>query len=774
MRVKLINNIFANRAQTFLFAIILLFSVSLNAATVYYVKPIASGAADGSSWNDAMANIQTAITNASSGDEVWIAAGTYYVPDADGFNPKEGVNVYGGFAGTENALGDRVKSDTDGDGTISAWEFTNETILSGDINGDDDYSDWPATIARDMTDNADHIYYQSGFFNTSVTIWGGLIIEGGNANGAEPHDRGAGCYSKKNFQLQNSYIRYNTAATKGGATYTDKGIINNCRAAYNSADQGAGFYLTSTSTGTYLQIDNNSATSSGGGLYLYSADANASYCNSFNNKVIDGLGGGVYILSATLSYSEVHSNTTNNQGGGIYNNIGSIENCDIHDNTNTDDGLGIGGGIYSNIGTIEGSLIYRNKSAASAGGVYIKESSIKNCKIYDNETSNASNNADGGGLHIADGATSTNLVIFNNKADDLGGGVYSRKAHMINCTVVNNFAGNEGGGIYNWEVESTILNSVAWGNKKDVNTSNEIYNKSAGPITYSATQGTAMTGTGETNNIGLNSGNAVDGTSPYFVLPTTFVGLSTNPTQVTELENANWDIASSSALIDAGTDVGAPATDIDGGTRSTTDIGAYEYGAEAATPICLKDFNATVEHGSILLTWVTASETENAAFNLYRNNELIATLDGQGTSTEEHVYGYSDNEIVAGIYNYVLADVNYAGEENLNFDKALSVTINETNLLPQSYTLGNAYPNPFNPSTTLSYSLKTAADVDLYIFDLTGKIIKSWTYAQQSAGWYSVKWNATNNNGLNLSSGIYFYSIKANDFVQTKKMLLMK
>ena len=773
-----------NKLVKMIISIFLLAMATALTASTYYIKPVATGTEDGSSWDNAMASIQTAITNASAGDEVWIAAGTYYVTDADGFNPKDGVDVYGGFAGTESTLSERAKSDLDSDGTIDAWEFTNTTILSGDLDyatNPDNYTSWPDNIGTSMDGNSDHVVYQSSNF-ANETIWGGLTIQGGNARDVNAttlsdHTQGGGCHSKRNFKLQNSYMLNNKANVEGGGSYNYHSDISYCRAAYNSADKGAGIYLYSKEIGYYsqadnCQVDNNNATGSGAGLHVHGEYASATHCDIFSNTTSRnttenprGEGGGVYVFEGNISYLEVYSNQCDGNGGGINCNAGSVENCKTYNNSITD--YGTGGGIYSNSGTITNSDFYENSATAAGGGVHIKtNATISNCKIYDNQTTTSY--GDGGGLNIETSSIAQNLLIYNNKTNDDGGGIYLKSATLINCTVANNHA-KDGGGIYvSTATLSEIKNTAIWGNTSSTSIPqiNDL-----GTITFTATEGSALTGTG---NIGLNTGNAVDATSPYFVLPTSFVGLSTNPTQVTELENANWDIASTSALKDAGTDVGAPETDIDGGVRSATDIGAYENGAEPATPICLKSFEANFEQGIINLTWITASETENAAFNLYKNNKLIASIAGHGTSTEEHVYTYTDNDIVVGTYTYILADVNYQGEENRMIDEAVNITISENNLLPTSYALADAFPNPFNPSTTLGYSLKTTADVDLFIFDLSGKVVKSWDFSQQSPGWYPIIWNGKNSQGFNLSSGIYFYTIKANDFVQTKKMVLMK
>ena len=95
-------------------------------------------------------------------------------------------------------------------------------------------------------------------------------------------------------------------------------------------------------------------------------------------------------------------------------------------------------------------------------------------------------------------------------------------------------------------------------------------------------------------------------------------------------------------------------------------------------------------------------------------------------------------------------------------------------LLPLSYILYSNYPNPFNPVTTLRYDLPKDSFVDVTVYDMLGNVINRLVNEVQNSGYKSVQWNATNNKGQPVSAGIYFYSIEAGDFRQTKKMILLK
>ena len=88
---------------------------------------------------------------------------------------------------------------------------------------------------------------------------------------------------------------------------------------------------------------------------------------------------------------------------------------------------------------------------------------------------------------------------------------------------------------------------------------------------------------------------------------------------------------------------------------------------------------------------------------------------------------------------------------------------------PVKYSLSQNHPNPFNPVTTISYSLPRSGDVTLIIYNLLGEEIARLVDGFQQAGEHTTVWNASN-----VSSGIYFYRLRAGDFTQTKKMVLLK
>ena len=112
------------------------------------------------------------------------------------------------------------------------------------------------------------------------------------------------------------------------------------------------------------------------------------------------------------------------------------------------------------------------------------------------------------------------------------------------------------------------------------------------------------------------------------------------------------------------------------------------------------------------------------------------------------------------------------------YSDVLSVTLEsmsvDGNQLPDVYALHYNYPNPFNPVTNLSYDHPEDAMVNIIIYDMMGRIVNNLVNENQSAGYKTLQWNATNNVGHPVSAGVYIYTIKTDKFTSTKKMILLK
>jgi flagellar hook assembly protein FlgD len=130
------------------------------------------------------------------------------------------------------------------------------------------------------------------------------------------------------------------------------------------------------------------------------------------------------------------------------------------------------------------------------------------------------------------------------------------------------------------------------------------------------------------------------------------------------------------------------------------------------------------------------------------------------------------------LYTYKISDI----EENTNietFHPAITVMadgniINHKDI-PKVFALHTNYPNPFNPETTIEFDLPKDASLQLKIYDVTGKLVRTYADGERwDAGYHSVVWDGKDERGKSLSSGMYFYRMITDEFNQTKQMLLLK
>ena len=182
----------------------------------------------------------------------------------------------------------------------------------------------------------------------------------------------------------------------------------------------------------------------------------------------------------------------------------------------------------------------------------------------------------------------------------------------------------------------------------------------------------------------------------------------------------------------------------------------------------LASFEAVPNDGMITLNWRTMSEIQNASWIIERDGEQIATLEGQGDKETATDYTYVDRDVVNGVtYSYSLKAVNYEGNEDVY--GPVTATPVAAGVLPSEFALSQNYPNPFNASTVIRYSLASDEHVTLKVYNVYGQEVANLVNADQKAGQYTVQWN-----GKNASSGVYFYTLNAGDFNETKKMVYTK
>jgi parallel beta-helix repeat protein len=592
----------------------------LFAQTIHYVQ--AGGTGDGSSWSNASGDLQAMINAAQSGDQVWVAAGTYTPTSGTdrtiSFLLKNGVPIYGGFAGGETVLSQRN------------WQ-TNVTILSGDIGNLGDNSDNSFHVVNgnstnstavldgftikggnaftyDLTDvyrNGGGMYNNASSPTLSNCTFSGNIAQltgGGmyNVNSSSPtlsnctflgntaHENGGGMYNENSSSpnLTNCSFSGNTAYTNlGGGMYNESSspTLTNCIFSGNTAENGGGMY----NNASYPKLTNCTFSGNttqtepgGGGMFNQSSSPTLTNC-LFSGNYSNWRGGGMLNLSSsspTLTDCTFSGNSCFEFGGGMSNENScnpKLINCSFSGNT-------IGGGMYNYASspTLTKCTFSENSANVDGGGMLNQASSnpkLTNCSFLGNSASRG-----GGTANEFSNPTFINCTFSENSALFLGGGMdnYASAPTLTNCSFSANRTDYEGGGMHNENSSApTLTNCILWGNP-----GGEIINEDGTPtVTYSIVQG-GYSGIGNKDQ------------SPLFV----------------DSANGNLHLQPCSPAIDAGIDAAnSTTTDLDGKQRKvrTIDMGAYEYqGALATATIAdAKALNKGVDVNTVYIGYAPAS-----------------------------------------------------------------------------------------------------------------------------------------------------------------------
>jgi hypothetical protein len=118
--------------------------------------------------------------------------------------------------------------------------------------------------------------------------------------------------------------------------------------------------------------------------------------------------------------------------------------------------------------------------------------------------------------------------------------------------------------------------------------------------------------------------------------------------------------------------------------------------------------------------------------------------------------------------------VNVTGDDRVLFVNRYEYLSTEGEGIPTEFALHENYPNPFNPSTTLRFDLPEVSDATVTIYNMLGQRVRTFNMNDTPAGYHSVKWNATNDYGDPVGAGVYLYQLRADQFVKTRKMVLLK
>jgi expansin (peptidoglycan-binding protein) len=199
--------------------------------------------------------------------------------------------------------------------------------------------------------------------------------------------------------------------------------------------------------------------------------------------------------------------------------------------------------------------------------------------------------------------------------------------------------------------------------------------------------------------------------------------------------------------------------------------------------IQLASFTATVlNQQTVRLDWTTLTETNNYGFEIQKTdtsqqnyqtipNSFIA---GHGTTSETHYYSYTDSTATSGVWYYRLKQIDL--DDSVHYSNGIRVGIltgvNEKEI-PAVFSLSQSYPNPFNPSTTINYQLPRQSHVMLKVFDVLGREVAMLVDRIEGPGYKTVNFDVSYACG-GLSSGIYYYRLQAGDYIETRKLLLLK
>lgn len=363
----------------------------LDVGRIRYVMETAKGTGDGTSWENASGDLQKMIdelATVNAPGEVWVAKGEYRpitqiiegVQYAASFRMRDGIDVYGGFAGGEISKAERKKGSM-------PWSYTNETVLLGA-----DYENNTAAWANNqwnVTSSSRHVVWFAPMSGEedfkSVTVLDGVTIKGGAANGGEglsdfATDKGGGVYMGLNATLQNSIVTENTSKGNGGGVYVNAGRVVSSLIYNNSAaTDGGGVFVSGAGLVLRSMITDNSA-KNGAGVYL---DKN-------NDEYPEE-----YLILST----SVISNNTALENGAVYCNAGGVllqntivnNDCPSSVDASNPNSSQTGGLYINKYAFVINSVLWNNSINKIDVPMYALGATADNVRFYNNAISGSTN-----------------------------------------------------------------------------------------------------------------------------------------------------------------------------------------------------------------------------------------------------------------------------------------------------------------------------------------------------------------------------------------------
>ncbi len=183
----------------------------------------------------------------------------------------------------------------------------------------------------------------------------------------------------------------------------------------------------------------------------------------------------------------------------------------------------------------------------------------------------------------------------------------------------------------------------------------------------------------------------------------------------------------------------------------------------------LNAFSNGFAEGTVKNDPLLMNNPELLGYNIYRDNEII----NQELVTETT---YVDTDLLIGVYTYYVTAVYDLGESEPSNEVEVEIEVSTDDMTATPFVtfLKANYPNPFNPETTIEFSLQNPGFVTLEVFNVRGQKVRTFIDELKEAGTHRVTWNGRDSNNTEVSSGIYFYRMRSEEYSSTKKMILMK
>ncbi|MBC8415668.1 MAG: choice-of-anchor D domain-containing protein [Candidatus Cloacimonetes bacterium] len=180
-----------------------------------------------------------------------------------------------------------------------------------------------------------------------------------------------------------------------------------------------------------------------------------------------------------------------------------------------------------------------------------------------------------------------------------------------------------------------------------------------------------------------------------------------------------------------------------------------------------QNLSYTIEGNDVVLEWdEPQSSREVTSYKVYRDDEEIAEVTD---------LFYTDEDLIPAIYEYYVTAIYEEVQESEPSNTVnVELTTVGNNLVPLETRLNGNYPNPFNPSTIISFELAESSPVELVIYNMKGQKVKELMNSNLDAGYYKIVWNGKDDQNHAVSSGIYFYKMKSGKYISTGKCILLK